>query len=51
MAQTHDWQDVDFASDVTAAKLQGPSPKSRILLIFVLLFFVAAFIWAKSATI
>lgn len=51
MAQTHDWQDVDFASDVSAAKLQGPSPRSRILLICVLLFFVAAFIWAKTATI
>ncbi len=49
MSKTSDWNDADFASDVAAAKIQGPSPKSLLLLIGVIAFFIAAYIWADNA--
>lgn len=43
------WNDSDFASDVIAAKIQGPHPRAFLLLIGVVAFFVVAFIWADNA--
>lgn len=51
MSETRNWKDLDYASDVTSVQLRGPEPRSRILLICVILFFAAAFIWAQSATV
>lgn len=51
MAKTDQWEDLDYASDVVSAEIQGPEPKTKILLISVVLFFVAIFIWAKNANI
>jgi len=45
------WSDSDFASDVTAAKIQGPNPRSFLLLIGIVAFFVAAYIWADRAVL
>ncbi len=49
MSKKNDWNDADFASDVAAAEIQGPSPKSLLLLFGVIAFFVAAYIWADNA--
>ncbi|WP_169570192.1 HlyD family type I secretion periplasmic adaptor subunit [Sneathiella limimaris] len=49
MANQTEWNDTDFASDVVAAKMQGPNPKSMLLLFGVIAFFVAAYIWADNA--
>lgn len=46
---TTDWDDTDYASDVVAAKMQGPNPKSMLLLFGVFAFFVAAYMWADNA--
>lgn len=51
MARTDQWEDLDYASDVVSAEVQGPKPRTKILLIAVLLFFVAIFVWAKNANI
>lgn len=49
MSSKIEWSDADFASDVAAARIQGPSPKSLLLLFGVIAFFVAAYIWADNA--
>jgi membrane fusion protein, adhesin transport system len=49
MSSKIEWSDADFASDVAAARMQGPSPRSMLLLFAVIAFFVAAFIWADNA--
>jgi adhesin transport system membrane fusion protein len=51
MARTDQWEDLDYASDVVSAEIQGPKPKTKILLLSVILFFVAIFVWAKNANI
>ncbi|MES9855265.1 MAG: HlyD family type I secretion periplasmic adaptor subunit [Sedimenticola sp.] len=51
MASKGRWSDADFAPDVNAAAVQGSTPKSRLLLFFIILFFVGAVIWAKYAVI
>ncbi len=51
MSELKQWNDADFTSEVLAAKLQGPRPASKILLFFVVLFFVAAGFWASTAYI
>lgn len=45
------WNDSDFASDVIAAKIQGPNPRSFLLLIGIVAFFVAAYVWADRAVL
>lgn len=49
MSNKIEWSDSDFASDVIAAKMQGPKPRSMLLLIGVFAFFIAAYIWADNA--
>ncbi len=49
MSNKIEWSDSDFSSDVIAAKMQGPNPKSLLLLIGVIVFFVVAYIWADNA--
>lgn len=51
MSKSENWNDTDFTSDVLAAQVQGPRPASKTLLYIVLLFFIAAFIWASLATV
>ncbi len=51
MSNKMEWSDSDFASDVTAAEMQGPNPKSLLLLMGVLTFFVAAYFWADNAVL
>ncbi len=46
-----EWSDSDFASDVVAAKVQGPHPRAFLLLFGVVAFFVAAYIWADRAVL
>ena len=46
MAKNERWTDADFASDVTAARMQGPSGVAILLLFFTAMFFVAAITWA-----
>jgi len=45
------WSDADFATDINAAFVQGPNPRSRLLLFFIVLFFVSAFLWADWAVV
>ena len=45
------WNDSDFASDVIAAKIQGPNPRSFLLLIGIVAFFVVAYVWADRAVL
>ncbi|MCP3670186.1 MAG: HlyD family type I secretion periplasmic adaptor subunit [Gammaproteobacteria bacterium] len=45
------WSDADYALEVDAASVQGPSPYSKIMLILILLFFVVAGIWAWYAVV
>ncbi|USG62318.1 HlyD family type I secretion periplasmic adaptor subunit [Sneathiella marina] len=45
------WNDSDFASDVVAAKIQGPNPRSFLLLFGIVAFFVAAYVWADRAVL
>jgi adhesin transport system membrane fusion protein len=49
MSDKIQWSDTDFTSDVVSAKMQGPNPKSFLLLFGVIAFFVAAYIWADNA--
>ncbi|MEH6402167.1 MAG: HlyD family type I secretion periplasmic adaptor subunit [Sneathiella sp.] len=49
MSNKVEWNDSDFASDVVAAKMQGPNPRSMLLLIGVFAFFISAYIWADNA--
>ncbi len=51
MARNGRWNDVDFALDVDAARLQGPAPRARLLLFFVVLFCVLAVVWARYAVL
>ncbi|MCW9035139.1 MAG: HlyD family type I secretion periplasmic adaptor subunit [Rhodospirillales bacterium] len=51
MGDLKQWNDADFTSEVLAARLQGPRPASKVLLLFVVLFFVAAAYWASTAYI
>ena len=44
-----EWNDSDFASDVVAAKIQGPHPRSLLLLFGIVAFFVVGYIWADNA--
>tara|TARA_R100000005_G_C5003701_1_gene212251 strand:- start:6687 stop:8015 length:1329 start_codon:yes stop_codon:yes gene_type:complete len=45
------WEDSDFASDVVAAKLQGPHPRAFLLLFGIIAFFVVAYLWASNAVL
>lgn len=49
MSNKIEWSDSDFASDVVAARMKGPNPKSLLLLFGVITFFVAAYFWANNA--
>ncbi len=49
MSSNTQWSDSDYASDVVAAKMQGPNPKSMLLLFGIFSFFIAAYIWADNA--
>ncbi|OUR78593.1 hemolysin secretion protein D [Alphaproteobacteria bacterium 46_93_T64] len=49
MSKKTEWSDTDYASDVVAAQMQGPNPKSMLLLFGVFAFFIAAYIWADNA--
>ena len=49
MSSHTEWSDSDYASDVVAAKMQGPNPKSMLLLFGIFSFFIAAYIWADNA--
>ncbi|MFB9355870.1 HlyD family type I secretion periplasmic adaptor subunit [Sneathiella chinensis] len=49
MSNNAEWSDSDFASDVMAAKMQGPNPRSFLLLIGIVAFFISAYIWADNA--
>lgn len=45
------WSDADFAPEVDAASVQGPSPYSKTMLLLIILFFVAAGVWAWYAVV
>jgi len=45
------WADADYAPEVDAAAVQGPSPHSKTMLLLILLFFVAAGVWAWYAVV
>lgn len=45
------WSDADYAQDVDAAHVQGPTPYSLTMLFLVILFFLVATIWAWFAVI
>ncbi|MFC4273433.1 HlyD family type I secretion periplasmic adaptor subunit [Sneathiella chungangensis] len=45
------WDDSDFASDVVAAKLQGPHPRAYMLLFGIVAFFVVGYFWASNAVL
>lgn len=49
MSNKIEWSDSDYASDVVAANMQGPNPKSLLLLMGVVTFFVVAYFWADNA--
>ena len=51
MASAEQWNDSDFAAEVTAARIQGPRGVAILLLFGVVLFFVAAITWAWWAEI
>ncbi len=51
MASAEQWSDSDFAAEVTAARIQGPRPVAILMLFGVILFFVAAIVWAWWAEI
>lgn len=51
MASKGRWSDADFAPDVNAAEVQGTTPKSRLMLFFIILFFIGVVAWAKYAII
>ena len=46
-----EWNDADYAPELNAAEIQGPSPHSTELLIAIVLFFLAAITWANLAVI
>jgi adhesin transport system membrane fusion protein len=43
------WNDADFALDVDAAYIQGVTPRSKMLLFLIVLFFAVAIGWANYA--
>ncbi len=45
------WSDADYAPDVDAANVQGPTPYSLTMLFLILAFFVVATIWAWFAVV
>ena len=51
MASAEQWNDSDFAAEVTAARIQGPRVVAILLLFGVILFFAAAITWAWWAEI
>ena len=51
MASAEQWNDSDFAAEVTAARIQGPRAVAILLLFGVVLFFAAAIAWAWWAEI
>ncbi|SLN28196.1 HlyD family type I secretion periplasmic adaptor subunit [Oceanibacterium hippocampi] len=51
MATADRWEDADYASDVLAARLQGPRPASVLLLLAITAFMVAAYFWAANSII
>ncbi|TNE38131.1 MAG: HlyD family type I secretion periplasmic adaptor subunit [Alphaproteobacteria bacterium] len=51
MTSNMQWKDSDFASDVVAAKIQGPHPRTFLLMFGVIAFFVVAYIWADHAVL
>ncbi|MCH7957117.1 MAG: HlyD family type I secretion periplasmic adaptor subunit [Proteobacteria bacterium] len=51
MASAEQWNDSDFAAEVTAARIQGPRGVAILLLFGVILFFAAAITWAWWAEI
>jgi adhesin transport system membrane fusion protein len=51
MAKADQWNDADFASEVTAARIHGPRVVAMLLLFFVVLFFAAAITWAWWAEV
>jgi len=51
MANAEQWNDSDFAAEVTAARIQGPRVVAILLLFGVILFFAAAIAWAWWAQI
>ena len=46
-----EWEDTEFASEVEAARVQGPHPLWSILLGTIAAFFVAALLWAHIAVL
>jgi len=49
MSKSTEWNDSDYASDVVAAQMQGPNPRSMLLLFAIFAFFLAAYLWADNA--
>ncbi len=49
MSKSTKWSDADYASDVVAAEMNGPNPRSMLLLIGIFSFFIAAYLWADNA--
>lgn len=49
MKAEQDWSDADFISEVDAAWVRGPNPRSKILLLAVAGFFLVALLWAQFA--
>jgi adhesin transport system membrane fusion protein len=45
------WSDADYAQEVDAAYVQGPSPYSLTMLLLIVVFFVVATIWAWFAVV
>lgn len=45
------WSDADYAADVDAAYVQGPTPYSLTMLILILIFFLVATVWAWFAVV
>ncbi len=45
------WSDADYAQEVDAAYVQGPTPYSLTMLLLIMLFFIVATIWAWFAVL
>lgn len=45
------WSDADYAADVDAAYMQGPTPYSLTMLFLILVFFLVATVWAWFAVL
>jgi len=51
MLSNKSWSDADYAPEVDAASVQGPSPYSKTMLLLILAFFVSAAVWAWYAVV